>query len=61
DVAKLEALGGRGLITSYKFEGVTSLPKAEFKLKNSFEQVQSGEFSCCFAQARHSTIILYSL
>ncbi|MCX6732807.1 MAG: hypothetical protein NTV98_04685 [Candidatus Roizmanbacteria bacterium] len=61
DVAKLEALGGRGLITCYKFEGATTLPKAEFKLKNSFEQVQSGEFSCCFAQAHHSTIILYSL
>lgn len=61
DVAKLEALGGKGLITSYKFEGVTSLPKAEFKLKDSFEKVQSSEFSCCFAQAHHSTIILYSL
>lgn len=61
EVAKLEALGGRGLITLYKYEGATSLPKAEFKLKDSFKEVQSKQFSYCFAQAHHSTIILYSL
>ena len=60
-VAKLEALGGHGLITSYKYDGPISLPKAEFKLKVSFKEVQSEKFSCCFAQTQHSTIILYSL
>lgn len=60
-VAKLEALGGRGLITTYKYEGVTSLPKAEFKLKDSYKEVALKQFSYCFAQVRHSTIILYSL
>lgn len=60
EVAKLEALGGRGLITSAKYEGATSLPKAEFKLKDSYKEVESGQFSCCFAQVQHSTIILYS-
>ena len=59
-VAKLEALGGRGIITTYKYEGQTSLPKAEFKLKDSYRAAESKEFSCCFAQAQHSTIILYS-
>ena len=62
EVAKLEALGGSGLITSYKYEGNTSLPKAEFKLKDSYKEVVSSkEFSCCFAQVLNSTIILYSL
>lgn len=61
EVAKLEALGGRGLITIYKYEGATSLPKAEFKLKDSYKEVASKQFSYCFAQAHHSTIILYSL
>jgi len=61
EVAKLEALGGRGLITTYKYEGETSLPKAEFKLKDSYKEVISKQFSYCFAQAHHSTIILYSL
>ena len=61
EVAKLEALGGRGLITSYKYEGGTSLPKAEFKLKDDYKDASSKQFSCCFAQAHHSTIILYSL
>ncbi|MFH0773347.1 MAG: hypothetical protein V1922_03480 [bacterium] len=60
-VAKLEALGGRGLITTYKYEGITPLPKAEFKLKDSYKEVESKQFSCCFAQVQHSTIILYSL
>lgn len=60
-VAKLEALGGRGLITTYKFEGATILPKAEFKLKDSYKEVASRQFSYCFAQAHHSTIIFYSL
>jgi hypothetical protein len=61
EVAKLEALGGHGLITTYKYEGNTLLPRAEFKLKDSFSEVESKEFSCCFAQAHSSTIILYSL
>jgi len=61
EVAKLEALGGRGLITSLKFEGSTTLPKAEFKLKDSYKETSSKEFSCCFAQVQHSTIILYSV
>ena len=61
EVAKLEALGGRGLITSYKYEGVTSLPKAEFKLKDSCKEAELKQFSCCFAQVHHSTIMLYSL
>lgn len=60
-VAKLEALGGQGLITTYKFEGATTLPKAEFKLKDSYKETVSKQFSYCFAQAHHSTIILYSL
>ena len=60
-VAKLEALGGRGLITTYKFEGTTLLPKAEFKLKDSYKEAVSRQFSYCFAQAHHSTIIFYSL
>lgn len=60
-VSKLEALGGRGLISTYKFEGITSLPKAEFKLKDSYKEIMSKQFSYCFAQAHHSTIILYSL
>lgn len=60
-IAKLEALGGRGLITTYKFEGETLLPKAEFKLKDSYKEAQSKQFSYCFAQAHHSTIIFYSL
>jgi hypothetical protein len=61
DVAKLEALGGRGLITSYKHEEPTLLPKAELKLKDSYKEIVSKEFSYCFAQALNSTIILYSL
>ena len=61
EIAKLEALGGHGFITSYKYEGVTSLPKAEFKLKDSYKEVSSGSFSCCFTQVHQSTIILYSL
>jgi len=61
EVAKLEALGGRGLITSYKYEGSTSLPKAEFKLKDDYKEAASRQFSYCFAQTYHSTIILYSL
>jgi len=61
EVAKLEALGGRGLITTYRYEGPTSLPKAEFKLKDSHEEEVLKQFSCCFSEARHSTIILYSL
>jgi len=62
EVSKLEALGGQGLITSYKYEGITTLPKAEFKLKNSYEEVQSThQFCYCFAQAHRSTIILYSV
>jgi len=61
EVAKLEALGGRGLITSYKYGGVTSLPKAELKLAHSYKEISSSQFSYCFAQAQHSTIILYSL
>ncbi len=61
EVAKLEALGGRGLITSYKYEGMTALPKAEFKLKDSYKEAASKQFSCCFARAINSTIILYSL
>lgn len=61
EVAKLEALGGRGLITTYKYEGVTLLPKAEFKLKDSYKEIVSTQFSYCFTQAQHSTIILYSL
>jgi len=61
DVAKLEALGGRGLITSLKYEGETVLPKAEFKLKDSFEDITKKQFSYCFASAEHSTIIFYSL
>ena len=60
-VAKLEALGGRGLITTYKFEGTTLLPKAEFKLKDSYKEAVSRQFFYCFAQAHHSTIIFYSL
>lgn len=60
-VAKLEALGGRGLITTYKFDGATTLPKAEFKLKDTCNELASKQFSYCFAQAHHSTIILYSL
>lgn len=61
DIAKLEALGGQGLITTYKFEATTLLPKAEFKLKDSYKELQSKQFSYCFAQAQHSTIIFYSL
>ena len=61
EVAKLEALGGRGLITGYKYEGQTSLPKAEFKLISSYKEIVSKQFSYCFAQVHHSTIILYSL
>lgn len=61
DVAKLEALGGRGLISSYKYEGHTQLPKAEFKLKDDFEAIKDKQFSYCFASAQHSTIIFYSL
>jgi hypothetical protein len=61
EVSKLEALGGAGLITTYKYEGNTSLPKAEFKLKDSYKEVLSQHFSCCFARALNSTIILYSL
>lgn len=62
EVAKLEALGGTGLVTTYKYEGNTSLPKAEFKLKDSYKEVLSSkQFSCCFARAQSSTIILYSL
>ena len=61
EVAKLEALGGRGLITTYKFEGSTSLPKAEFKLKDWRKEAGSNTFSYCFAQVHHSTIILYSV
>jgi len=57
----LEALGGRGLITTYKFEGTTLLPKAEFKLKDSYKEAVSRQFFYCFAQAHHSTIIFYSL
>lgn len=60
-VAKLEAMGGRGLITTYKFEGTTNLPQAEFKLKDSYKEVVSKQFPYCFAQAHHSTIIFYSL
>lgn len=60
-VAKLEAMGGRGLITTYKFEGTTNLPQAEFKLKDSYKEVASKQFPYCFAQAHHSTIIFYSL
>jgi len=59
DVAKLEALGGRGLITTYKYEGETTLPKAEFKLKDSYSELSSKQFSYCFARTLHSTIILY--
>jgi hypothetical protein len=61
EVAKLEALGGHGLITTYKYEGFTSLPKAEFKLKETYKDIASKHFSYCFAQALHSKIILYSL
>lgn len=61
DVAKLEALGGRGLISSYKYEGQTQLPKAEFKLKDDFETIKDKQFSYCFASAEHCTIIFYSL
>ena len=61
EVAKLEALGGTGLITTYKYEGDTSLPKAELKLKDSYKEAAAKQFSYCFAQAHHSTIILYSL
>jgi hypothetical protein len=61
EVAKLEALGGHGLITTYKYEGSTSLPKAEFKLKESYKEIATKQFSYCFAQALHSKIILYSL
>ena len=61
EVAKLEALGGRGLITSYKYEGGISIPKAELKLKDSYKEIASKDFSYCFAQVHHSTIILYSL
>lgn len=60
-VAKLEALGGRGLITSFKYEGATALPKAEFKLKEWHKELESNKYSYCFAQVHHSTIILYSL
>lgn len=60
-VAKLEAMGGRGLITTYKFEGATNLPQAEFKLKDSYKEIVSKQFPYCFAQAHHSTIIFYSL
>lgn len=61
EIAKLEALGGRGLVSVYKYEGLTSLPKAELKLKDSYKEVNSKQFCYCFAQAQHSTIILYSL
>lgn len=61
EVAKLEALGGRGLITTYKYEGNTVLPKAEFKLKETYKEIVSTQFSYCFVQALHSKIILYSL
>jgi len=61
EVAKLEALGGQGLITSYKYEGETALPKAELKLAHSYKEISTSQFSYCFAQAQHSTIILYSL
>lgn len=61
EVAKLAALGGRGLVTTYKYEGLTSLPKAEFKLKDSYKDVSPKQFSCCFTQVLTSTIILYSL
>ncbi len=61
EVSKLEALGGRGLITTYKYEGMTILPKAEFKLKDSCAEIATLQFSYCFAQAQHSTIILYSV
>jgi hypothetical protein len=61
EVAKLDALGGRGLITVYKYEGATSLPKAEFKLKDSYKEATLKQYSYCFAQALNSTIILYSL
>ncbi len=61
DVAKLEALGGRGIVSVYKYEGHTQLPKAEFKLKDDFEVVKGKQFSYCFASAEHSTIIFYSV
>lgn len=61
DVAKLEALGGRGIITTYKYEGHTLLPKAEFKLKNTYEEIVKKQYSYCFASTEHSTIIFYSL
>jgi len=61
DVAKLEALGGRGIISVYKYEGHTQLPKAELKLKDDFESVNGKQFSYCFASAEHSTIIFYSV
>lgn len=59
EVAKLEALGGRGLITTFKYEGETNLPKAEFKLKDSYAELSSKKYSYCFARTLHSTIILY--
>ena len=61
EVAKLEALGGQGLITLLKYEGDTLLPKAQLKEKESLKEIASKQFSCCFTQAQHSTIILYSL
>lgn len=60
EVAKLEALGGRGLITTYKYVGETNLPKAELKLISSYKELSTKQFSYCFAHAQHSTIILYS-
>ncbi len=61
EVAKLEALGGRGLITSYKYEGQTNLPKAQFKLNDSYKEIVSKQFSCCFTRTVSSTIVLYSV
>lgn len=61
EVAKLEALGGRGFVTTYKYEGLTTLPKAEFKLKDAYKEILQKQFSYCYAQVHHSTIIVYSV
>jgi len=61
EVAKLEALGGTGFVTTLAFNGETSLPHTEFKLKNSFEDIRKLQLPYCITQAQHSTIICYSL
>lgn len=60
DIAKLDALGISGIITTQKVETPTLFPVIELKDKHGIEEIQKKNLPYCVTQAQHSTIIFYS-